>query len=254
MSQPYWDPQLETLASERRRLLREHRLHWQLRRCWDGSPFYRARLEATDLDPSSFSGTADWTRLPTLCETDLPATADWAVAPEAWWDHLDAIPGHPERTVTDGDAIQQADLAARALWAVGARPGQAWPVSLDNAGDPACGVLTAGADRIGTQLTGGSTSDVPVVGTPFVSPTLAYRCREGDTIHWNDDHFLIELIRSGTGDPARPGSAGEVLVTDLAREGSPLLRFQAGLEADLIEEPCRCGRTSARSTFVRPLA
>src|SRR3954468_1324090 len=106
MSQRYWDERLETLPAERRALLREHRLHWQLRRCWDGSPFYRARLEAAGLDPSTFSGTDDWTRLPTLRDTDLPVTPDWAVAPEVWWDHLDAIPGHPQRVVTDGDAIQ----------------------------------------------------------------------------------------------------------------------------------------------------
>jgi hypothetical protein len=254
MSQPYWDPQLETLAPERRRRLREHRLHWQLRRCWDGSPFYRARLEAAGLDPSSFSGTDDWARLPVLRDSDLPAIADWAVAPEAWWDHRDAIPGHPERAVTDGDAIQQADLAARALWAAGARPDRAWPVSLDNADELTRRVRTAGADRIGAHLTGGSASVVPAVGVSFVSPTLAYRCHEGDAIHWNDDHFLIELTQPETGHPARQDRTGAVLVTDLAREGSPLLRFRTGLEADLIEEPCSCGRTSARASLLRPLA
>src|SRR5437764_689358 len=102
MDRPYWDPRLETLAPERRRLLREHRLHWQLRRCWDGSPFYRARLEAPGLDPSTFAGSDDWLRMPVLRPSDLPSTPAWAVAPEAWWDHLETLPSQPARVVTDG--------------------------------------------------------------------------------------------------------------------------------------------------------
>src|SRR4051812_38012370 len=104
MDRPYWDAQLETLPAERRRVLREHRLHWQLRRCWDGSTFYRDRLERVGLDPASFGGLADWTRLPLLRAADLPAppsdadqTRRWAVAPESWWDHLDETPGEPGR-------------------------------------------------------------------------------------------------------------------------------------------------------------
>src|SRR5262245_45064347 len=124
MSQCCWDPQLETLAPERRRLLQEHRLHWQLRRCWDGSPFYRARLEQAGIDPATFAGLEDWRRLPELRAEVLPELRDWAVAPESWWERVDQVPGHPARVVTDGDAIHLADLAARALWAAGARPGQ----------------------------------------------------------------------------------------------------------------------------------
>jgi phenylacetate-CoA ligase len=57
-----------------------------------------------------------------------------------------------------------------------------------------------------------------------------------------------------TGDTVGPGARGGLVITDLAREGSPLLRFWIGLETTLIETPCPCGRTSARSPFVRPLA
>src|SRR4051794_17762605 len=84
MSRRYWDAQLETLLPERRRLLREHRLHWQVQRSWDGSPFYRAWLEAGGLDPTTFDGLADWARLPILRAADLPSPHEWAVAPQSW--------------------------------------------------------------------------------------------------------------------------------------------------------------------------
>jgi hypothetical protein len=251
---PYWDPQLETLPPDRRRLLREHRLHWQVRRCWDGSPFYRARLEAAGLDPASFAGLADWARLPILHASDLPATPDWAVAPEAWWDHVDQEAGVPDRVVTDGDAIQQADLAARALWAGGARPGRTVRLADDEISDLARTIVEAGAARVGLALGDAAARvELELVGPP-VAPTLAYRCQEGESLHWNDDHFLIEFVDRRSGQPAAPGSAGAVIVTDLAREGSPLLRFWTDLEAALLDEPCACGRTSTRSSSVRRLA
>ena len=128
MSQPFWDVQLETLPPERRRLLREHRLHWQLGRCWDGSPFYRARLEAAGLNPPILAASRTGLACRSCRRRSCRPTADWAVAPESWWHHLDEVPGDPGRVVTDGDAIQQADLAARALWAAGVRPGVAFPL------------------------------------------------------------------------------------------------------------------------------
>src|SRR5688500_4293069 len=118
MSERYWDPQLETLPVERRQLLRDHRLRWQVRRCWDGSPFYRARLESAGLDPDTFGGLADLHRIPILRPTDLPspddsdgASTDWTVAPEDWWQAQCRTDEGWIRTVTDGDALHQADLA-----------------------------------------------------------------------------------------------------------------------------------------------
>jgi phenylacetate-coenzyme A ligase PaaK-like adenylate-forming protein len=247
-SSPYWDERLETLPSERRRLLREHRLHWQVRRCWDGSPFYRARLGAAGIEPSTFGGLADWGRLPILREADLPATVDWALAPQSWWDHQDEAEGRPVRVVTDGDAIQQADLAARALWAAGARPGQPLPVGSSGLSLMARPDIVLGAGRIGAEICDADLSQfAPARSWPFVGQ-LDFRCRDGEVAHWNEDHFLIELVDQATGRTAEVGAPGVVVITDLAREGSPLLRFWTGQRASaLLDEPCRCGRTLAHS-------
>jgi phenylacetate-coenzyme A ligase PaaK-like adenylate-forming protein len=246
-TQPYWDARLETLPPDRRRLLQEHRLHWQFRRCWDGSPFYRARFEAAGLEPATFGGLADWGRLPILRESDLPATADWAVAPQNWWVRQADSSGHPTRVDTDGDAIQQADLAARALWAAGARPGQ----TLDPKGSGISLMtrpqIAAGAARIGADLGGLNLEDfAPGVMWPVRAP-LVYLCCTGEMAHWNDDHFLIEIVDPSTGEPVPAGATGAVVVTDLAREGSPLLRFLTRQIAAGIEDGCACGRTSSFS-------
>lgn len=237
MSDRYWDPRVETLPAERRRLLQDHRLRWQVRRCRDGSPFYHARLETAGLDPSTFGGLADLSALPILRLNELPRgdgahepSRDWTVAPEAWWQERERSDDGLVRVLTDGDVTQRAHLAARALWAAGVRPGRS---------------LVAMSAEV---------PPLDALALPNVAPTVAYACGEAEGVHWADDQFLIEIVEPETGQAAEPGGVGAVVVTDLAREGSPLIRFWTGLEAALVDEPCRCGRTSARSPFVRPLA
>jgi phenylacetate-coenzyme A ligase PaaK-like adenylate-forming protein len=254
MRDRFWDTRMETLPAEQRQALRTHRLHWQVRRCWDGSPYYRARLEAAGLDAALSGGLDAWQRLPVLRHGDLPTVAEWAVAPESWWARLDEAPGQPARVVTDGDAIQQADLAARVLWAAGARPGQTFPFPSPSTDALTRSGIMVGAGRIGVAL--GSTAEpfAPAVSLPFAAPMLGYRCQEGQRIHCNDDQFLVEAIVADTGEPVSADAVGALVVTDLVREGSPLLRCWTGLEASLSDAPCACGRTSAWSQAVRPLA
>jgi phenylacetate-coenzyme A ligase PaaK-like adenylate-forming protein len=45
----YWDRRLETLPPDELALVQDHRLQWQVQRCWLGSPFYRARIERAGL-------------------------------------------------------------------------------------------------------------------------------------------------------------------------------------------------------------
>jgi hypothetical protein len=256
MSASYWDPQVETLPVERRRLLRDHRLRWQVRRCWDGSPFYRARLEGAGLDPATFGGLEDLHHVPILRAADLPtgpepdeANASWTVAPSAWWQETEVLGGGVHRALTDGDIVHRADRSARALWAAGARPNGTVTVL----SEPDESVLV-GLRRIGARAeVGSATFHFAFPLPPYVTCIVVHTCEADDGLHWADDHFLIEVVDPATGARVSPGEAGAVLVTDLTREGSPFLRLWMGLEAALIDEPCPCGRTSARCRFVRPL-
>ena len=80
-------------------------------------------------------------------------------------------------------------------------------------------------------------------------PGVATECltaREG--LHVNEDHFVVEVIDPADGTPVAPGTEGELVFTTLTKEALPLIRYRTGDLGALTEEPCRCGRTTARLT------
>ena len=61
-------------------------------------------------------------------------------------------------------------------------------------------------------------------------------------VHVNEREFIAEVIDPTSGALAREGERGELVVTNLGRLGSPVIRYRTG---DLVEpdyRPCRCGR------------
>lgn len=63
--------------------------------------------------------------------------------------------------------------------------------------------------------------------------------------HLHPDLGIIEIIDE-QGRPVEPGTPGEVVLTPLAIQGMPLIRFKTGDISCLITEPCTCGRKSPR--------
>jgi phenylacetate-CoA ligase len=64
------------------------------------------------------------------------------------------------------------------------------------------------------------------LGGPFVAGTCEYSVDQG-TFHVWADHHLIEIVDPDTGDRiTEPGVRGELVVTSLQREGSPMLRWR----------------------------
>ena len=70
-------------------------------------------------------------------------------------------------------------------------------------------------------------------------------------MHIAEDHFLPEVIDPETLEPLAPGEKGELIFTSLTKEGTPVLRYRTRDISWLNEEPCRCGRTSARMAKVQ---
>jgi len=80
-------------------------------------------------------------------------------------------------------------------------------------------------------------------------PGVATECllvRDG--LHVQEDHFLVEVIDPDDGSPVSPGTVGELVFTTLTKEALPLIRYRTGDLGAITEEPCRCGRTTARLT------
>jgi len=63
--------------------------------------------------------------------------------------------------------------------------------------------------------------------------------------HLHPDLAVVEIVND-KGELLPSGELGEVVVTPMAIEGMPLLRFKTGDISFLITEPCACGRRSPR--------
>jgi phenylacetate-CoA ligase len=69
---------------------------------------------------------------------------------------------------------------------------------------------------------------------------IACECGEHRGLHVNADSVLVETVREGQ--PAKPGEAGAIVITDLSNFAMPLIRYQVGDVGVLTERDCPCGR------------
>ncbi len=73
---------------------------------------------------------------------------------------------------------------------------------------------------------------------------IAYECMENRGMHIADD-LILEIVDPETGKQCGPGEVGEVVVT-LFNKAYSLIRFGTGDLSYYDDDPCPCGRTSAR--------
>lgn len=59
--------------------------------------------------------------------------------------------------------------------------------------------------------------------------------------HLREADLLVEIVDPATGQPIADGRIGEVVVTTLARQGMPLIRYRTGDLAAFESEVCPCG-------------
>jgi len=81
------------------------------------------------------------------------------------------------------------------------------------------------------------------VGGPGVAGEC--ECSEG-MMHINEDHFYPEIINPETGESLGYGEVGELVLTALTKEAFPIIRYRTRDLTMLVEEPCKCGRTTVR--------
>ncbi len=70
-----------------------------------------------------------------------------------------------------------------------------------------------------------------------------FECAAQSGLHVNEAEFIAEVIDPATGAPA---DEGELILTNLGRLGSPLLRYRTGDRVRVARTPCACGRTFLR--------
>ncbi len=79
--------------------------------------------------------------------------------------------------------------------------------------------------------------------TESTGPGVAFECEEQSGMHINEDHFFAEIIDPETGEVLPEGAKGELVFTNLDKEGFPLLRYRTRDICILSRKKCSCGRT-----------
>ena len=93
------------------------------------------------------------------------------------------------------------------------------------AGEPG-GSVPAVRERISAAWNGAEVLDH--YGMTEVGPVAFQRTGESDALHIIEESYFAEIIEPKTGAPAADGTTGELVLTPLGREASPLLRYRTG--------------------------
>ena len=80
----------------------------------------------------------------------------------------------------------------------------------------------------------------------LIGPGVSGECELRCGMHFNEDHFLPEIINPETGEVLPEGEKGELVITTLTKEALPVLRYRTKDITVLHKEQCACGRTHAR--------
>jgi phenylacetate-CoA ligase len=77
-------------------------------------------------------------------------------------------------------------------------------------------------------------------------PGVAFECQCKEGLHIWEDGYIAEIIDPDTLEPVKEGEIGELVLTILCREATPILRYRTRDLTAFYTEPCECGRTHRR--------
>ena len=79
-----------------------------------------------------------------------------------------------------------------------------------------------------------------------VGPGVSIECSQKNGLHVFEDSFIPEVIDPDSGKVLPPGERGELVFTNINKEGLALIRYRTRDISRLFTEPCSCGRTHVR--------
>jgi phenylacetate-CoA ligase len=82
--------------------------------------------------------------------------------------------------------------------------------------------------------------------TELYGPGTGLDCRYHEGIHYWSDYYLLEFLDPETLQPVAEGEIGEMVVTTLRKEASPLIRYRTRDLCRSIPGPCPCGSVFPR--------
>ena len=87
--------------------------------------------------------------------------------------------------------------------------------------------------------------DIPGL-TELYGPGTGLDCVYHTGIHYWADYYILEIVDPDTLEPVPEGDMGEMVVTTLRKEGSPLIRYRTRDLTRLIPGQCPCGSVLPR--------
>src|SRR5207244_10542718 len=83
-------------------------------------------------------------------------------------------------------------------------------------------------------------------GATEVGP-VSFECVEAPGfLHLNEGEYICEVLALASDRVVPDGAVGELVVTNLGRSASPVIRYRTGEMVVRQSAPCPCGRTFAR--------
>jgi phenylacetate-CoA ligase len=92
--------------------------------------------------------------------------------------------------------------------------------------------------------------DIPGL-TELYGPGTGIECPHHDCIHYWADYYILEIVDPDTLAPLPDGEWGEMVVTTLAKEAAPLIRYRTRDITRIIPGPCTCGTILPRHSRIR---
>lgn len=77
-------------------------------------------------------------------------------------------------------------------------------------------------------------------------PGVAFECARKCGMHVWEDNYILEVIDPRSGELLADGKEGEIVLTNLTRQATPLLRYRTRDLASVIKGQCACKRTHRR--------
>lgn len=129
----YFEPKMETMNRGELEALQLHRLKHQLRRCYQGSQFYKHKFKEVGIKPDGIRSLDDVIHLPFVTKPELreeqqayPPFGRYTVAPSKTWAELHpstGTTGAPVNTIWSYKDVKRISRwTARTMWTFGVRP------------------------------------------------------------------------------------------------------------------------------------
>ncbi len=82
-------------------------------------------------------------------------------------------------------------------------------------------------------------------------PSVAFECEKKAGMHLWEDSYYMEIVDEDTLEEQPDGETGELVLSILIRNATPILRYRTRDLTSIIPEPCSCGRISRRISRIK---